>query len=97
MKYINNTGSVLLKGSDVAEKAECFAHYTYVESGKKLVVLDIQGTGCKLYDPEIATEQLFDEHDNSIYFCSGNLSQTAIDTFMTEHVCNKYCDMLDLK
>ncbi len=52
IKYINNDGEIVVTGNEVAYKAEAFAHFTYVKSEKALMVLDIQGTGYSLYDPE---------------------------------------------
>lgn len=55
-KYINNTGEILVSdGSDLAMKAETLSHYTYEKSGKRLMVLDIQGASYSLCDPEIAS------------------------------------------
>ena len=48
-------------------KAESFAHYSYVKSGEQLIIVDLQGVGFTLFDPEIASTQLYDK-DNSIYF-----------------------------
>lgn len=65
------------------------------------MILDIQGTASyNLYDPEIATTQLFaDDDDGSekreIYFCAGNLSAVGINQFKNTHICNKFCDMLN--
>ena len=72
-----------------------FSHYTYVKSRKQLMVLDIQGAAYSLCNPEIASSQLVDEKDN-ILFCNGNLSSTVIDTFISQHVCNKFCKLLQL-
>ena len=52
----------------------------------------------KLYDPEIATNDLTDKDDkDELYFCSGNLSVLAIGTFRKEHTCNCYCRMMKLE
>lgn len=90
-KYINNDGLLCVeKSNEFGMKAECLAHFSYEKSDKKLMVLDIQGSGSTLYDPEIATSELFDK-DKEMLFCSGNLTKIAIDTFVTEHECNNYC------
>ena len=94
-KYINNTGDIILKDSEVAKKAEAFVHYTYILSGKELMVLDIQGVEYWLCDSEIASTKLFDAN-KAVYFCSGNLSELAIETFLNQHQCNKYCKQLNL-
>lgn len=67
-------------------------HYTSVVTKEKLMLLDIQGSGYCLYDPEIATADLI--HKGEIFFCCGNLPSISIDTFKKDHICNKYCDMV---
>ncbi|CAH3166448.1 unnamed protein product, partial [Porites evermanni] len=76
--YINNTGKVCDK-STLSEKAQCLVHFSYEKSNNKLMVLDIQGTGHKLYDPEIASSELVE--NDEFLFSTGNLSQIAIDCF----------------
>ena len=96
-KYVNNTGDIVLKdGSDLAAmKAESFVHYSVVKSGKQLMIVDLQGVEFMLCDPEIASSKLYDEN-NDIYFCAGNLSTNAIETFFKQHKCNKFCELLSL-
>ena len=85
----------------IYEKADTLVHYSYALSEEKLMLIDIQGCGYALCDPEIATESLKadddDDTDNSeILFCCGNLSTMAIQGFLNDHACNKYCKMLTL-
>ena len=94
-KYVN-TGDITLKdGSELAMKAESFVHYSFVKSGKQLMIVDLQGVDYMLCDPEIASSKLYDEN-NDIYFCAGNLSTNAIETFFEQHKCNKFCELLSL-
>lgn len=58
-KYVNNDGKICkqLQGSNADikttfEKAECLVHFSYVESSKKLMLLDLQGAKYNLYDPD---------------------------------------------
>ena len=65
-KYVNNDG-ICGDESGMAEiyaKAESLSHFSYVESNKKLMLLDLQGADYRLYDPEIATTTLIDDIDN---------------------------------
>lgn len=77
-KYVNNDGDIIesdhTESDEVFQKAQCLVHFTYAFSEKKLMVLDIQGSGYKLYDPEIVTADLMVEGDTSaeVYFCAGN-------------------------
>ena len=81
------------KNDEFWQKAECLSHFSFEKSDKKLMIVDIQGSGANLYDPEIATVELL--ADGKILFCAGNLSKTAIDAFLLQHVCNKYCKILE--
>ena len=95
VKYINNTGELCTERDDeFGQKAECLVHFSYVKSQKKLMVLDIQGSGANLYDPEIASFEL--QNEGEVLFCAGNLSKLAIEGFIASHNCNKYCESLEL-
>ena len=95
VKHINNTGDKCEEDNIIADKAEAFSHYTYEKSEKKLAVLDIQGSGYTLNNPEIASEELVDD-DGNYQFCTGNLSTAAIKHFFKICKCNKYCALLKL-
>lgn len=97
VKYVNNTGlpiSVNGKDDTKSQKAECLVHFSYIKSNQQLMLVDIQGSNYDLYDPEIASAELIVDHE--ILFCVGNLSRNAITSFLDNHVCNKYCKMLEL-
>ncbi len=89
-KYVNNNGDILplhTSKLDVGLKAQ---------SGKQLMVLDIQGVNYQLCDPEISSTNLKDTADQDILFCCGNLSTQTIEHFLAFHDCNKYCELLKL-
>ena len=95
-KYINNNGS-LSHNQDIERqrKAESLTHFSFVKSNRKLLLVDIQGGGYKLTDPEIATlAGAFDEESH--LFCVGNLSLEAYSNFFKAHKCSVYCDILGL-
>ena len=60
------------------------------------MLVDIQGTGYDLFDPEIASTDLLDENDKQYLYCTGNLSQLAISTFVKDHTCSVFCNLLGL-
>ena len=95
IKYVNNTGERCVDNNLIADKAEAFCHYSYEKSEGKLMVVDIQGSEYILYDPEIASKEAYNEKGNHL-FCSGNLSDKAIDGFFKFHNCNKFCKLLKL-
>ena len=65
------------------------------------MLLDIQGSSFKLYDPEIATADLLANDvslgSKEVNFCAGSLSCVTIDSFKWKHICNIYCDMMSLE
>ena len=61
------------------------------------MVLDIQGAGYDLCDPEIATTSLTDDDGGDEYFfCAGNATREGINTFLQNHKCNIYCEKMNL-
>ena len=54
VKHISNTGEIYTEG-EFNQKCEAFVHYTYVVTKEQLMVVDIQGVGFQLCDPEIAS------------------------------------------
>lgn len=77
------------------QKAECLTHFSFEKSNKELLLVDIQGCGHRLFDPEIALSTLFGE-ENEILFTAGNLSTEAITNFTKSHKCNTFCRLLGL-
>ena len=78
VKYVNNDGECTRPAEDelkvLHEKAETLVHFSYHLSDKKFMLLDIQGTSFRLYDPEIATAELRGVEDEILrwkpYTCS---------------------------
>ena len=86
-KYVNNGMCITspAEGFDeIYAKAQCLVHFSYHISERKLMLLDIQGSSFKLYDPEIATTDLLANDESlgskEVNFCAGNLSCIAIDS-----------------
>ena len=97
-KYTNNNGDLFAEESDIiGQKAECLSHFSYEKSEKKLLLVDVQGSGYDFFDPEIASDNLYDSITNEILYCTGNLSKMAIKNFIQKHNCNKYCEIVGLK
>eukprot|EP00112_Aurelia_sp_Birch-Aquarium-sp1_P008487 Seg1936.5 transcript_id=Seg1936.5/GoldUCD/mRNA.D3Y31 product="Eukaryotic elongation factor 2 kinase" protein_id=Seg1936.5/GoldUCD/D3Y31 len=95
-KYVNNNGIIDHSNtSDISLKAAAFVHFSFEKSQRKLMVVDIQGCGYELLDPEIATTTL--KENDEYLFCAGNLSTLAINNFTKGHNCNKFCEGLGLK
>ena len=95
-KYINNNGIIDDNNtSDISLKAAAFVHFSFEKSKRQFLVVDIQGCGYKLLDPEIAATTV-QENDHYL-FCAGNRSTVAISSFTEKHKCNKFCKRLGLK
>ena len=75
-----------VEGSLQQKKAEALVHYSYVASDRKFMLLDIQGCGLKLFDPEVASQEVN-------LFNVGNLNEEAIARFLQAHKCSQYCQV----
>ena len=96
VKFLNNTGAVCGEDSELRQKAESLTHFSYEKSDKQLMIVDVQGCGYDLYDPEIASREIMSDQSEQLMFAVGNLTTRAIDTFVVAHSCNKYCKLLAL-
>lgn len=78
---LTNT-STMMEASAMAEiisaKAESLAHYSYKKSNNQLLLLDIQGCGYRLIDPEIASFKLMDEEE--VLFPAGTFYPKKLST-----------------
>ncbi|KXJ04921.1 Eukaryotic elongation factor 2 kinase, partial [Exaiptasia diaphana] len=64
IKYMNNNGDICVDKTDlIGLKAECLSHFSYEKSNHKLMLVDVQGSGYNFFDPEIASDDLFDEKE----------------------------------
>ena len=62
VKYVNNDGVVCENiSSTLSLKAQSLVHFSFEKSGGKIMVLDLQGSGYHLFDPEIASRDIIEE------------------------------------
>ena len=94
-KYINDNRELSVNDSEILKKAESLAHFSYECTEKEIMILDMQGSGYHLFDPEIASQKLIE--DEEVLFSTGNLSTTVISNFIRVHNCNVYCNLLGLQ
>lgn len=97
VKYINNNGVVCENTgipSTLSLKAQSLVHFSFEKSGGKIMLLDLQGSGYHLFDPEIASRDVAE--GDEYLFSAGNLSDIAIDWFVDKHKCNVYCEAVGL-
>ena len=91
-KFSNNCGVVCSK-SGLSELVQAFSHYSWVHSGKSLVICDLQGvefgSRVTLNDPAILSTSAG---------CYGNtdLGAAGIENFFKTHVCGDFCQRMGL-
>ena len=89
IKYNNNAGWA---ANDITEQtlvAQAFSHFSYQYTEGYLMIVDLQGVGGYLTDPQI---HCLDEDK----FGMGNLGYIGFIKFFLTHNCNKYCKALGL-
>ncbi|EGG21876.1 myosin heavy chain kinase [Cavenderia fasciculata] len=84
-KNNSNYGAVLTNRST----PQAFSHFTYENSNKQMIIIDIQGVDDLYTDPQIHT-------GDGKGFGLGNLGKTGINKFITSHKCNAVCALLNL-
>jgi hypothetical protein len=94
VKFLNNTGAVCGNDSKLRQKAESLTHFSYAKSNNQLMIVDIQGCGYYLYDPEIASKEIMSDQGEQLMFAVGNLTHTDIVKFL---VCLVFKDPITLK
>ena len=101
-KYVNNNGDICNQGEFeeekvMQEKAEALIHFPYENSQKQLMLLDIQGFDYKLIDSAIATVNVDNTTNGEREFVAGNMSLDGIETFLSQHSCSEYCELLSVE
>lgn len=100
-KLNTNCGYVF---SDERNTPNAFSHFSFVASGERLLICDLQGVGdvCKLRRltsqvAEIPSSSMTSDTDPQIHsvegigFGEGNLGMRGIELFFNSHSCNDIC------
>ncbi len=66
---------------------QAFSHFTFEQSGHRLLVVDIQGVGDLYTDPQIHTA-------DGLGYNEGNLGVRGMALFFHSHQCNPLCSYL---
>lgn len=88
-KHSNNYGFV---SEEQRHTPQAFSHWTWVHSGGKILVCDIQGVGDLYTDPQIHSNA---GHQNFLYG-RGDMGIDGINQFFATHRCNGLCRSLGL-
>lgn len=103
VKFNNNGGSVnKAEHRAHCEIAQAFSHFTFDESHRELLVVDIQGVpavdektgGIKLH---LTDPQVHCRYGNYESFGDGDLKEDGVRKFFGTHVCNRLCRKMKLR
>ncbi|KAL7722574.1 Elongation factor 2 kinase [Entamoeba marina] len=95
VKFNDNTFYVNM--NQFSASIQCFSHWTYFRTAKRLIVVDLQGIVNKkkneylLTDPAVHHESL-----SKFYFTRTNHGTTGISNFFSSHTCNSICKELGI-
>eukprot|EP00947_MAST-08B_sp_MAST-8B-sp1_P003831 g3831.t1 len=70
------------------EVAQAFSHYSFEHSGGQELIVDLQGVGLCLTDPQL--------HSTAMRYGRADLGQKGIDAFFKTHRCGPTCRALGL-
>jgi hypothetical protein len=68
---------------------QAFSHFTWEESKKQILIVDVQGVGDVWTDPQIHSV-------NGVGYGKGNMGMRGITAFLNNHRCNAMCKALKL-
>lgn len=90
-KYNNNVGASRTVDENDADShaAQAFSHFTFEESGGRVLICDIQGAGSLYTDPQINTLK-------GKAGGEGNIGLTGIQAFLLRHQCTPLCKEMKL-
>ena len=98
LKYNTNCGWVNPEVSHYSHAAQAFSHYTWVKSGKQLIVCDLQGVTKSnkifLTDPAIHCKEYMQLQPKN---GGNNLGPPGIKIFFASHKCNNICIKMKLQ
>lgn len=89
-KYNNNCGWI--SGDDEGVEcptAQAFSHFTFMESKKNLLIVDIQG--CEKWNSFICSDPEIHSAHQDVSYGYGDLGWKGINAFFNSHVCNEIC------
>ncbi|EGG08160.1 uncharacterized protein MELLADRAFT_84933 [Melampsora larici-populina 98AG31] len=92
VKYVANNDFTPPEPKDttpIHEMLHALVHEDFEENKGRDFICDLQGVGCTLTDPA------FIDLDKS--FGSGNLNYDRRKMYLSQHICNKWCENLGLK
>jgi hypothetical protein len=89
VKYNNNAGWISQNVTDQVLLAQAFSHFSWQITQGYLCVVDLQGVGGFLTDPQIHCV-------DSKKFGNGNFGYIGMVKFFMSHSCNSYCKKLEL-
>ena len=93
----NSNFAYVPESKDHTLNATCqaFSHYTWVRSGKQLVVCDLQGK--KVGSNVILTDPAIHDSDSVLHHGTTNLGEKGIERFFELHKCNDICQAMQLE
>ncbi|KAL4477127.1 hypothetical protein ABPG72_008861 [Tetrahymena utriculariae] len=89
VKFNNNTGWTNFQFDESGLLSQTLSHFSYQKTEGYLMIVDLQGVGNMLTDPQIHCLDI-------CRFGDGNLGYSGMFKFFLNHQCNQYCEGLNL-
>lgn len=96
-KFNNNRGIVAGKGSPLSDLLQAFSHYSWVKSGKTLLICDLQGFRDTSRNCVVLTDPAIHSNRGAGRFGAMDGGMTGVVAFFQTHTCSSVCVQMNLK
>ncbi len=94
-KFNNNSG-VVAKSSSYSDLLQAFSHYTWVKSGKTLLICDLQGYREEARDRIVLTDPAIHSNGEGGKYGAMDCGMKGVRMFFNTHTCSAICMQMNL-
>ena len=96
-KFNTNGGWVTPEKSSYTETVQAFSHFSWIKSGKQLLICDLQGVRVESQSRIILTDPAIHHRNRLLKYGGTNLGYPGIQEFFKKHMCNSMCNQMNLE
>ena len=96
IEKFNNNAGVVIKSSPYSDLLQAFSHYTWIKSGKSLLVCDLQGFKDETKGKVILTDPAIHSNGSAGRYGAMDGGINGVNAFFRTHTCSPVCVQMKL-